>query len=451
MTENGSIFQMEAGEVEIGGVYDQIIGTYYELATPATPLGQDEHFGTPRYEPIVESSAKKRKVNPSNQDSQVKDGPSVSNCFLFKSRLQEFSQKAGFTSPVYETIKEGRSHEPSFKSTVIVNNVRYDSLPGFFNRKTAEQSAAEVALMKLSNSADMEFGISQPVHETGLCKNLLQEYAQKMNYAIPLYECLKEERQGKTPMYSCTVEVGGIKYIGASANTKKEAEIKAARTALISLSENQTSSNSVYTVVPQKKKASDHGIAAQEVPTPAVKKPKKRSLKKKMQQQQWKKKRRALKRGTSGQEGTTRSAVNKADSVSLAGVASGDVGPVTPHHRDDVSPQVMTGGAVSGAVGAATPHHHDDVGPQVMTGGAVSVAVGAATPHHHDDVEPQVMTGGAVSDAVGAMTPHYHDNVGPQVMTGGGSDNVNRENTSPFDGGVKEGGSATMDANNNMI
>lgn len=77
--------------------------------------------------------------------------------------MQEFAQKVGLPTPVYETIKEGPSHEPTFRSTVIVNNVRYDSLPGFYNRKAAEQSAAEVALLDLNHSGAMADCISQPV------------------------------------------------------------------------------------------------------------------------------------------------------------------------------------------------------------------------------------------------------------------------------------------------
>lgn len=69
----------------------------------------------------------------------------------------------GVPTPVYETTKEGPSHEPFFKSTVIVNDVRYDSLPGFSNRKAAEQSAAEVALRELAKSGDVNQCISQPV------------------------------------------------------------------------------------------------------------------------------------------------------------------------------------------------------------------------------------------------------------------------------------------------
>ncbi|KAK4482707.1 hypothetical protein RD792_009874 [Penstemon davidsonii] len=237
----------------------------------------------------------------------------VASCYVFKSRLQEYAQKAGLMTPVYETIKEGPSHQPSFRSTVVLNNVRYDSLPGFFNRKAAEQSAAEVALVELANSTtDTKFGISQSVHETGLCKNLLQEYAQKLNYAVPLYECRKEEKQGRTPMYSCILEIGGIKYIGASASTKKEAEIKTARTALLAIqsatsgSENHnTGGNSIYTVLPQKKKVdSDLGISTQE--TAAALKPKKGRFKKK----QWKnKKQAAYKRGEWPPQSTTQAAL----------------------------------------------------------------------------------------------------------------------------------------------
>lgn len=87
----------------------------------------------------------------------------VSNCYVFKSRLQEYAQKMGLPTPVYETTKEGPSHEPSFRSAVVVNDVRYDSLPGFFNRKAAEQSAAEVALMELAKLGQVNHSISQPV------------------------------------------------------------------------------------------------------------------------------------------------------------------------------------------------------------------------------------------------------------------------------------------------
>lgn len=98
-------------------------------------------------------------------------------------------------------------------------------------------------------------------HEMGLCKNLLQEYAQKMNYAIPLYQCKMRETVGKTPHFTCTVEIGGIKYTGAAARTKRDAEISAGRTALIAIqsesNNNLANRNTQLTVVPCEKRTSE--------------------------------------------------------------------------------------------------------------------------------------------------------------------------------------------------
>ncbi|TKV99070.1 hypothetical protein SEVIR_8G015700v4 [Setaria viridis] len=194
--------------------------------------------------------------------------PRVENCYVFKSRLQEYAQKAGLPTPEYHTLKEGPSHEPIFKSTVVVNNTKYDSLPGFFSRKAAEQSAAEVALMEIVKSVPATEAKNIPaVQETGLCKNLLQEYAQKMNYAIPSYICTKQA-SGVAP-FICTVEIGGIQYIGAAARTKKEAEIKAARTALLAIqgqSEGCANGATKYIVVPGQREVKETDKKPTETP-----------------------------------------------------------------------------------------------------------------------------------------------------------------------------------------
>ncbi|XP_064977581.1 double-stranded RNA-binding protein 8-like [Musa acuminata AAA Group] len=224
---------------------------------------------------ILKEDTEKNKEKTSKKNPD--DTKGVASCYVFKSRLQEYAQKVGIPTPVYQTLKEGPSHEPVFKSTVIVNNTRYDSLPGFFNRKAAEQSAAEIALMEIHKSGLMTENMPT-VHETGLCKNLLQEYAQKMNYAIPSDICTKNS-SGATP-FTCTVEIGGIQYIGAAARTKKEAEIKVARTALLAIqSQSQGGIGGAlqYTVLPGKRK-----VKEPELPAEAVKKikPKKANFKK---------------------------------------------------------------------------------------------------------------------------------------------------------------------------
>ncbi|KAI4306918.1 hypothetical protein L6164_030158 [Bauhinia variegata] len=103
-----------------------------------------------------------------------------------------------------------------------------------------------------------------------------------MNYAMPLYECKKDESLDRASSFSCTVEIGGIRYIGAAAKTKKEAEIKAARTALLAIQSSASNSSgelvghSQLTVIPCKKRGAESVADADES---AVPKPKKARLK----------------------------------------------------------------------------------------------------------------------------------------------------------------------------
>ncbi|KAM7273179.1 hypothetical protein ACFE04_027843 [Oxalis oulophora] len=83
--------------------------------------------------------------------------------YMIRSHLQEYAHKVGISTPVYETTKGGPCHEPFFRSTVIVNNVKYKSLPQFMNRKAADQSAAEIALMELTKSGQIHETNTQPL------------------------------------------------------------------------------------------------------------------------------------------------------------------------------------------------------------------------------------------------------------------------------------------------
>lgn len=99
-----------------------------------------------------------------------------------------------------------------------------------------------------------------------------------MNYAMPLYGSKKDETPGRVPLFSCTVEIGGTRYIGAPARTKKEAEIKAARTALLAIQSG--ASQSQLTVTPCKKRGRES--AANAVKTVKISKPKKLKFKRKI-------------------------------------------------------------------------------------------------------------------------------------------------------------------------
>ncbi|XP_012850285.1 PREDICTED: uncharacterized protein LOC105970054 isoform X1 [Erythranthe guttata] len=288
--ETGGI-QTEVGVAEIGGSDDKTIETSHVLANPPA---RAEHVDSPKFVRTVVSSAKK-------------NTPSVPKFCDYESRLRRYCNKVGIKPPVYETIIGGPSHKPFYRSSVTVDNVRYDSLPRFSSREAAEKSAAEVALSKLYSSVGMEFVISQPMN--ALIKGLLYEYTTSMNYAPPLYECIRNEEKGKTPMFSCIVEIRGIKYAGASAGTKKHAVTNAARTAMLAIhsatpsSENQTD-NSADCVIPPKKVVPDLGIST-EGPTAAAE-PNKILVE---TQPRKRKKKRDVKIGTSG-EGTTCSEVN---------------------------------------------------------------------------------------------------------------------------------------------
>jgi len=91
--------------------------------------------------------------------------------------------------------------------------------------------------------------------EIGLCKNLIRDYVQKLSYVIPRYECRKDEASRRAPLFSSTVEVGGICYTGDTTRTKKQAEIQAARTALLAV-QSSTPTDSHLTV-PCKKRVTE--------------------------------------------------------------------------------------------------------------------------------------------------------------------------------------------------
>ncbi|KAI9200351.1 hypothetical protein LWI28_006474 [Acer negundo] len=220
-------------------------------------------------------------------DGDINTWKGASNWHVFKIRLQEYTHRVGLPNPVYETMEYGTSREPLFRSQVTVNDITYNSLPGFFNRKTAEHSAAEVALVELAKCGAVE---EELIRETGLCKILVKEYAQKMNYAIPIYQCKNVEatgnEAGRLTHFCCTVEIGGIRYTGGAARKKKEAEIKAARTALLAIQTTEPESfgkpigNSQLSVIPCKKRATESANKLEE--TGSVPKAKKARFMKKM-------------------------------------------------------------------------------------------------------------------------------------------------------------------------
>ncbi|KAL6627642.1 hypothetical protein ACP70R_031368 [Stipagrostis hirtigluma subsp. patula] len=173
----------------------------------------------------------------------------------FKSQLQSYAQKRGKHLPVYHTVQQGPPHEPRFKAVVIIDGQTFESPKEFRKLKEAEFAAAEVALKSLPKEASPPE--QSPVPPISY-KNLLQEEAQKKGYALPIYkrgsECLNN-----SATFTSTVEVNGVIFEGKG-NTKKKAEVNAAKVAYQALRERKECSSSAIVLLA----ASDAQSAAQE-------------------------------------------------------------------------------------------------------------------------------------------------------------------------------------------
>lgn len=96
--------------------------------------------------------------------------------------------------------------------------------------RQAEHAAAEVALNTLSKRGPSQFLAAKILDETGVCKNLLQETAQRVGVSLPVYTTIKGG-PGHLPVFKCLVEVAGRVFAGEPAKTKKQAEKNAAMAA----------------------------------------------------------------------------------------------------------------------------------------------------------------------------------------------------------------------------
>ncbi|CAI0384712.1 unnamed protein product [Linum tenue] len=147
---------------------------------------------------------------------------------LCKNQLQIYAQKRGLPLPLYSHERDGPPHAVRFKSTVTIEGKTYTG-DGFFpTLKDAENSAAKAALASLlpSGSGEEEMGY----------KNLLQEFAQKKCFLLPIYVTTRAG-EVHAPTFISTVEVNQQVFTGQEARTKKLAEMSAAKTAYTHLKE----------------------------------------------------------------------------------------------------------------------------------------------------------------------------------------------------------------------
>ncbi|CAM6090675.1 unnamed protein product [Calypogeia fissa] len=149
---------------------------------------------------------------------------------MYKNQLQELAQRSCFNLPAYACIREGPDHAPRFKATVNFNGEIFESPNYCSTLRQAEHAAAEVALNTLSRRGPSQSLAARILDETGVCKNLLQETAQRAGVSLPVYTTTRSG-PGHLPVFTCQVELAGMKFDGEAAKTKKQAEKNAAMAA----------------------------------------------------------------------------------------------------------------------------------------------------------------------------------------------------------------------------
>ncbi|KAG2592027.1 double-stranded RNA-binding protein 1-like [Panicum virgatum] len=145
----------------------------------------------------------------------------------YKSQLQIYAQKRGKNLPLYRTINLGSLHASLFKSEVTIDGQTFESPEYFRTMKEAETAAAKVALMSLPQEASPP---QQSLVPSVSYKNLLQELAQKEGFPLPVYATTSDVSNCSAAFIS-TVEIQGTTFQGEPGNTKKQAEMNAAKVA----------------------------------------------------------------------------------------------------------------------------------------------------------------------------------------------------------------------------
>ncbi|CAL4973806.1 unnamed protein product [Urochloa decumbens] len=145
----------------------------------------------------------------------------------YKNQLQIYAQKRRKQLPSYRPICAGSLHARLFKSEVTIDGQTFESPEYCRTLKEAEGAAAKVALISLPQEASPPQ--QSPVPSVSY-KNLLQELAQKQGFPFPVYVTISNVSNHSGAFIS-TVEIQGTTIQGEPGNTKKQAEMNAAKVA----------------------------------------------------------------------------------------------------------------------------------------------------------------------------------------------------------------------------
>ncbi|XWS58286.1 hypothetical protein CRYUN_Cryun08bG0020800 [Craigia yunnanensis] len=162
---------------------------------------------------------------------------------MYKNQLQELAQGSCFNLPSYSCIREGPDYAPLFKATVNFKGETFESPTFCSTLRQAEHAAAGVALNTLANRGPSK---ALAARVLDVYKNLLQETAHGAGLNLPVYTSVRSG-PGHVPIFSCTVDLGRMRFTGEPARSKKQAQKNAAMaawSALRKLSQHGSSSSS---------------------------------------------------------------------------------------------------------------------------------------------------------------------------------------------------------------
>ncbi|KAL0395884.1 UNVERIFIED_CONTAM: Double-stranded RNA-binding protein 4 [Sesamum calycinum] len=123
--------------------------------------------------------------------------------FWFKNRLQEFTQKPPYHFQYMKLLVKGFHMHPGL---------------------------------------DLKYGWTEHAlhpEDSIFCKSIIYEYAQKMNLQPPTY--VTNESKAMLPIFVSSLVLNGVTYVGEAGKNKKEAEQFAARSAILSILDSESS------------------------------------------------------------------------------------------------------------------------------------------------------------------------------------------------------------------
>ncbi|XP_028752538.1 double-stranded RNA-binding protein 1-like [Neltuma alba] len=147
---------------------------------------------------------------------------------MYKTKLQELCHQKRWGLPRYTAMKDGPDHIPSFKASVSVNGLTFDSPGPCSSSKLAQNKAAMLAFL--------HFTSSDPTDSNQLSKTQLQNYDQRKSFDSAAFTI---ERGGlpQVPCMKVPSSVDGqCSERPATFSTSQEAEQAAAKVASMSLS-----------------------------------------------------------------------------------------------------------------------------------------------------------------------------------------------------------------------